>query len=321
MAGFLMETRPLRYCDRCGDRIYATDDGRHICLRCSLGEHLALVPHRADTGTERPGRIYSQRGERCSSPTPIPGWFPRATVAGFAASAVMLVGFTLAYGLVAFLVAVLPAEPRGMDVLRGWLFALTHNAVLDIGLSSLHVVIGIYFVGGLGWAVLYGGLVEPHLPGPAWARGVIFALAPAAVSLLVVVPALGGGFLGLGLGAGPLAVVGNLLLHALYGTTLGLVYGPLGELSVESLRPSPGMDLGGMDAAERATAGAILVGLLIGTVVGALIFVLVGGLQDEPKVLGAPPSLLALAALVGGAVTGAAIGPFIGMPGDPEKRS
>jgi hypothetical protein len=320
MAGFLTETRPPHYCARCGDRTYPTDDGRYICLRCTLGEHLTAASPRSAPGAGPPSHIEPQHTGCSALPTRTAAWLPRAIVAGFAASAVMLVGFVLAYGLTALLGTILPPEPLRASVLRDWVFALTHNTVLDIGLSSLYAAIAIYFVGGLSWAVLYGGLAEPRLPGPAWARGVTFALAPAAVSLLVVLPALGGGWLGLALGAGPLPLLGNLLLHVLYGATLGLLYGPMGDLSVDTLRPRPEADRGALAAAERATARAILAGLLVGATVGALGFLL-GGRHDEPQVLGAPPALGALAALVGGAGLGAAIGPLLGMPGASEEPS
>lgn len=53
----------------------------------------------------------------------------------------------------------------------------------------------------------------------------MFSLIPWAFSLVVFLPLVGGGFLGLGLGAGPLPILGNLLLHAVYGVTLGSVLG------------------------------------------------------------------------------------------------
>ena len=52
-----------------------------------------------------------------------------------------------------------------------------------------------------------------------------FALLPWLVSLVIFMPLLGGGILGLSLGAGPLPIVGNLVLHALYGAVLGVVWG------------------------------------------------------------------------------------------------
>ena len=121
------------------------------------------------------------------------GWWPRAIVAGFAASMAMLFGFVVAYGL-ALIAASLPlADGYGTGQLRSWLQALTHNPVIDIGLAYLYAAIAIYFAGGLLWALLYGRFAAPHLRGPDWWRGVQFSVLPAMVSLVVVLPLLGGG--------------------------------------------------------------------------------------------------------------------------------
>src|ERR671933_647575 len=75
----------------------------------------------------------------------------------------------------------------------------------------------------VGWwpRAIVARFAAPHLRGPDWWRGVQFAVLPAMVSLVVVLPLLGAGLLGLRLGAGPFPLLGNLLLHALYGATLG----------------------------------------------------------------------------------------------------
>jgi hypothetical protein len=253
-----------------------------------------------------------------SRAVPAIDWFPRAIVAGCAASTVMLIGFVLAYGVAAWLVAAPLAEPPGAGTVKQWLYALTHNTVLDTGLASLYVAVAIYFLGGLAWAVLYARFAEPRWPGPAWTRGVAFSIVPAAVSVVVVLPLLGGGWLGLGLGAGPLPLLGNVLLHALYGAILGLLYGPFGQLSAETLQPCSREELLALAAVERVTARAILLGLLIGAVIGG-VGMIAAALRQEPNVLGVAPASFALAALVSGATLGAALGPLIGQPGTHEQ--
>src|SRR5205823_12659963 len=74
------------------------------------------------------------------------------------------------------------------------------------------------------WAVPYAMWAEPRLRGPGWLRGLTFALLPAVTSWLVVLPALGAGPLGLGLGAGLVPAAGGLVRHLLYGAAPGLVY-------------------------------------------------------------------------------------------------
>jgi hypothetical protein len=242
-----------------------------------------------------------------------PGWFPRAVVSGFAASAVMLFGFIIAYGIAAVLAGIPLTERRGAEVMRSWLYALTHNSVIDFGLAYLYVAVAVYFAGGVLWAVLYARFADPYLPGPPWWRGVLFSLLPAAVSLFVVLPLLGGGLAGIALGAGPFPLIGNLLLHVLYGATLGIIYGPFGDLSAETLQTDTAEDLQAMVAAEQATVRAALIGLLVGLAIG-LVGAL-GGLSQEATVLGVAPAAFLLATVLSGATLGALVGSLAGLPG------
>jgi hypothetical protein len=242
------------------------------------------------------------------------GWVPRAIVSGFSASAVMLFGYMIAYGLATLLASVpLTAEKRGADMMRTWLYALTHNPVIDWGVASLYVAVAAYFVGGLLWALVYARLAEPYLRGPGWWRGVVFSLIPAAVSLVVVLPLLGGGLAGMGLGAGPLPLLGNLLLHALYGATLGLIYGPFGDLSAETFQPDTPEEFAAMAHAERTAARAALVGGVIGVAIG-LLPALATGLDQQATVLGVSPVAFMLATVLSGVTLGALVGSLVGLP-------
>ena len=88
---------------------------------------------------------------------------------------------------------------------------------------------------------------------------------PALVSLVVVLPLLGGGLFGLALGAGPLPIIGNVLLHVVYGAILGVVYGPWGDLDASTLE-RPDIRDGGVagPSYEPVAALALLIGLVVG---------------------------------------------------------
>jgi hypothetical protein len=212
-------------------------------------------------------------------------------------------------------------DPTGpLAVPRHWLINLTHNRLIDASLSDVYLAAGIYFAGGLLWAVLYT-LVEPHLPGPAWRRGVLFAMLPALVSLVVVLPLLGGGLFGLSLGAGPLPVLGNVLLHMVYGAILGLFYGPFGDRDASTLqRPlATDGDRAG-PSYEPVAALALLGGLILGGVIGLVASVEVG--RADSVIVGVSAGALVLWGALLGAVIGLFVGSFAGLgrtaPHHPE---
>jgi hypothetical protein len=80
------------------------------------------------------------------------------------------------------------------------------------------------FVGGIGWAVMYTHVIRPFLPWPAWVNGLVFSLFPLCISLFVLLPFLGGGWLGLGLEAGLIPAIGEALRNGLFGLGLGSSY-------------------------------------------------------------------------------------------------
>jgi hypothetical protein len=234
----------------------------------------------------------------------------RSVVAGFIASLGMLVAFGLAYGGVSLLVAYGLLDR--VTWLRDWFQGLTRNPVIDLAKPNVYQAISLYLVGGLAWALLYGLVVEPRLSGPPWRRGLTFAVLPWLVSLLVFLPLVGGGVLGLALGAGPLPIIGNLLLHVVYGLVLGAMFGPWGRL-VDAERDSvSSLDRLAVTTSETGAARGIGVGLLVGLLVGGAMTVAGWG--------GPSTSANSLALLLATALVGAAFGAMLGsMVGLPER--
>jgi hypothetical protein len=222
------------------------------------------------------------------------GSFGRGLVAGFIGSLALLIGFAGAFAT-ALALAHLPLPAPW----PGWFMALTRNSLIDRSQSNLYAAIGLFFSGGLMWSYLYCAYARDRLHGSAWWCGVRFSILPWLVSLVALMPLVGGGFLGLALGAGPLPILGNLVLHVIYGAVVGLVSGTFGDRRVDG---DPGL-VTGTDAAFQRTAetgagAGLLLGLLAGTGAGVVMAAL--GLPLGP-VPGAPAlaTVIPLALLCG----------------------
>jgi hypothetical protein len=215
-------------------------------------------------------------------------------LAGFVASIAMVVAFGVAFAL-ALVLSRLP-------LLGDWFKGLTSNALIDVAGPNLYAATAIFFIGGLLWALLYGLVAEPRLSGAGWERGVKFALIPYLVSLAVVLPLVGGGFLGLSLGAGPLPIIGNLILHGVYGASLGALYGSADSVFDRPAHRAVDDDLRAGHLSEVAAARGMVAGLGLGIVLGLVGAALIQlGIGFNP-----------LALVVGMALTGAAFGGFVG---------
>ncbi|MEJ2433707.1 MAG: hypothetical protein P8Y53_11305 [Pseudolabrys sp.] len=81
-----------------------------------------------------------------------------------------------------------------------------------------------FFIGTLLWGVAFA-LVEPLLPGRTWMKGVVFSVGPWILMMVLLMPPAGAGFFGVYLGYG--AALATLILHFIYGFTLGAAYGLL----------------------------------------------------------------------------------------------
>ncbi|MGH3921367.1 MAG: DUF6789 family protein [Pseudonocardiaceae bacterium] len=231
-----------------------------------------------------------------------------AVLAGFVATGLMTVVLSLAYA-VAFTFG--SPSPQAPALLR-WMWGLTNNTLTARTQTAVPVAVGLHFVSGIATAVVYS-LVEPRLRGPGWRRGMVFSLVPWMLSLVVFLPAVGGGPLGLRLGAGPLPILGNLVLHLVYGATLGQLYGPRGgRLQSETGQPEDASDALILSRDQRAIALGIVVGLVLGGAVGWLGHLLLG--------LGTRPLVALVLGAIAGSTAGAFVGSFLGLsPGEPRR--
>jgi hypothetical protein len=244
---------------------------------------------------------------------PRPGWLGRAITSGFVATVIMLFFFLVAYSIARVASTVPLADRRGAEQLRLWLHNLTTNQLIDAALSNVYIAIAVYLAGGIAWAVLYAAFLEPRLPGPGWAKGILFSLLPGLLSIVGFLPLVGGGMFGTALGAGPLPVLGNLLLHVLYGATLGVLYGPFGDVDAARLpEQASGVDVASVLSSERMTAGGLVLGVLLGGAAGVVLAVAASA-QPDQRLLGEPIAALILATAILGATLGGLVGSIVGL--------
>jgi len=112
------------------------------------------------------------------------------------------------------------------------LLQLVRALALRIGNIPLAVLLAtgalLFVAVHLGWAIVYSS-IEPRLPSPDWLGGLIFSIAPLAVSLFVVLPLLGGGVAGLSLGAGSIPLAGEVVRNVIFGWALSTAYTVLSQ--------------------------------------------------------------------------------------------
>jgi hypothetical protein len=141
-------------------------------------------------------------GERLSSPSrrSRPAHrrnLARATLAGFAAAVVDAFHIWVVYGAAGLRAEAGLLDALGLQVVHGWLEALTNNQVIDLARPNLYAALGLPSATGVLWALAYAGVVEPRLSGPDWQRrGGFRAASPAIFSLVASLPMVGGGFFG-----------------------------------------------------------------------------------------------------------------------------
>jgi hypothetical protein len=199
-------------------------------------------------------------------------------------------------------VAALVLSRLPVPILADWFRGLISNRLIDAAGPSLYAATGVFLVGGLIWALFFALVVEPMLRGAPWARGLQFGLVPWLFSLVVFMPLVGGGLLGIGLGAGPLPIIGNLILHVVYGAVLGVIWGSAESVIDRPLRAAYSEDLQIGRLSEMGAARGLGVGLALGLIVG----VIATGLM--PQAVGINP----LAMIVALGLSCAAFGGFVG---------
>jgi hypothetical protein len=237
----------------------------------------------------------SNSSARPAADAPREDWLRAGVLAGFLGTFVMTIVLVGAYGLASNI-----GSADG-NVVQRWSWALVHNPVAERTADGVVLAIGANLAMGLLLALVYARYAEPRLSGPSWWRGMIFSLVPWLLSLVIFLPLMGGGLLGMNIGAGPLPILGNLILHLVYGAVLGASYAE----AVEDWLDDTDVDRGNAASAERGAAVGLVAGLVPGLVVGWL----VAPAFDD--LVGRPATAIGVAFI--GAVIGLAIGSFAGM--------
>jgi len=232
---------------------------------------------------------------RSSTDAPREDWLRAGILAGFLGTFAMTVVLVLAYGLASGV-----GSAQG-NALQRWFWALGHNPVVERAVDSEVLAIGADLAMGLLLALVYARYVEPRLHGPNWWRGMQFALIPWLLSLVVFLPLTGGGLLGMNIGAGPLPILGNLILHLVYGAVLGVSYAE----ATEDWLDDTDVDRGNAASAEQGAAVGLVAGLVPGLIIGWLTAPAFGDL------VGRTATAIGMAFI--GAAIGLAIGSFVGM--------
>ena len=243
------------------------------------------------------------------------GWLARAVLSGFVATVLMILAAVVAYGIAFALANIEPSEQAGAQTYSAWFKGLTDNIIVEYTTDVFYAAIAIHLVIGLGLALIYAYFVEPRIPGTDLGRGLAFAFFPWVLSLIVFLPLVGAGFLGFGLGAGFLPIVGNLILHVVYGAALGLIYGSFGD-TVDAENPDSAQataaDTAAMGSSERMAARGIVAGIVGGAAIG-LIAAAIAGISGSSEMMNLPLAAFVLVSAVMGGTVGALIGSLVGL--------
>lgn len=250
--------------------------------------HTRARPDQKPGEDVRPDRSYGERED---------GWLRDSAISGFFATFALSVTLVAGYGA-----ARAVGEETG-NLLQRWVWNLTDNTVVQATEDRATVAVTINIAAGLILAMIYGRFAEPLLPGGPVRKGMLFALIPFVLSLLVFFPAMDSGFLGLDIDAGPLPIIGNLAVHLVYGAVLGWMYG----IPLESGIDDNPLDRAANVGAERGAAKGVPVGAVIGAISAFIISPTLDDITNQFLVV-------MIGALTGGAV-GLLIGSLFGLGG------
>lgn len=142
--------------------------------------------------------------------------------AGALAGLLATVAATLLTNLVVNLAGNLAFQAPG-TIVEQTAARLATGIARDLQPVVLFVAAPLYLFVGVMWGMVYGGFTEGPLHFPDWVNGIVFAALPLATSLGIVMPLLGLGFFGVG-ATGPVAAVGELIRHLVFGAVLGLTF-------------------------------------------------------------------------------------------------
>jgi hypothetical protein len=243
-------------------------------------------------------------------------WFADAIIAGFVAigtsTGALMLAYVLANGI---------ADSQG-DFFRRWLWQLTHNDVVAFSSGRPAIALALHVVLGLVWALVYARFVEYRLSGPGWRRGIVFSLIPFVFSLLILLPAAVVNMLDWALSAGPLVPVGNLVLHLIYGYTLGQLYDASSDEPAlsEDLTYDEPLERIAVEHSEDLGAAGILAGGVIGAAVGIMLAVVLP--PTLPNIdFGGWSLALAVGGILAGGAVGGIVGSFAGLPQPPPEAA
>ena len=240
--------------------------------------------------------------ERCEG-----GRLGRAIIAGFVALAVSTVSLVIVSGVA----GALGEAFRGQGLFFQWMYELTHNPVVELGRGELFAALAVHLFFGMVWALLYALAFEPRLRHyPGWLSGALFSMLPFFLSVVLFLPITGAGFFGTNLQAGPLPLIGNLILHLIYGATLGAGYAADRYVPLDDLEDTE-VDMAAQRATMRRAETDAARGILIGALFGGTLGVVSGGVLP----FSSAESLVgnwSVALGVGGALVGGAVGALIG---------
>src|SRR5919112_3150948 len=148
---------------------------------------------------ERRGKTMNTRPDsvpRSSTDVPREDWLRAGVLAGFLGTFAMTIVLLAAYWLASAIGSV------DGGVVQRWSWSLVNNPVAERTADGVVLAIGANLAMGLLLALVYARYAEPRLHGPSWWRGMQFALIPWLLSLVIFLPLMGCGLLGIDIGAG-----------------------------------------------------------------------------------------------------------------------